>query len=142
MNNIRQITNFSEEIEQGTTEQIAVTIGDNIKTIIALYAVLPASILTKSANTPINQLGYVCEPRGIDYPIVLTTNAVARTFYLGKTGMFETMPELFIDINNDSEEIDCIPRITEVKVPIGEINQQGTVDNPIKFKLDYMFATN
>ena len=134
MNNICQVTNFSDEVTTASQETLSIYIG-NKEYINVDYYVLPVSILTGSANTPINKLGYICEPKGIDYPIVITTGGQSRMIYLGKTGMFETMPEIFLDINTeDAEELDCTPEITEIKVPKGIAG-----DEPIKFKLDYVF---
>ena len=131
MNDIRQVTNFSNEVKTAETRDISIYIG-NKEYITASYYVLPVSILTGSAGTPINKLGYVCEPKGIDYPIIITTDGTDRTIYLGKTGMFETMPETFLDINDEeAEELDCTPNITQVMVPA-----------QIQFKLDYVFAIN
>ena len=131
MNNICQVTNFSTEVTSAAIEQIQIYIG-NREYITADYYALPVSILTGSANIPINKLGYICEPKGIDYPIVITTGGQDRMIYLGKTGMFETMPEIFLDINDESaEELNCTPEITKVKVP-----------KDIKFKLDYVFSVN
>lgn len=134
MNNIKQVTNFSSEVTSATLETIAVYIG-NKEYINIDYYVLPISILTGSSNAPINKLGYICEPKGIDYPIVITTDGVDRVIYLGKSGMYETMPETFLDINDASaEELDCTPEITKVKVPKGRSGEN------IKFKLDYTYA--
>ena len=137
MNDIRQVTNFSPEVTSASQRTIAVYVG-NEEYINVDYYILPVSILTGSSNTPINKLGYVCEPKGIDYPIIITTAGVQRTIYLGKTGMFETMPETFLDINNEeAEELKCIPAITQVEVPKGISGEE-----PIKFKLDYTFTIN
>ena len=134
MNNICQITNFSDIISQGTDVQKTIYIG-NIKYITVLYKELSVNLLTGS-NTPINKLGYICEPRGIIFPIALEVNGEYKTFELGKTGIFEVTPEIF---GGDTE---IIPKITGVRVPIGELGAGFTVANPIKFKLDYMFAIN
>ena len=137
MNDIRQVTNFSQEVTSATTETLSIYIG-NKEYISVDYYILPISILTGSLNTPINKLGYVCEPRGIDYPIVITAGDERKVIYLGKTGMFEIMPETFTDINDDeSEEIDCTPQVTQIEVPKGVPG-----DTPIKFKLDYTFSIN
>ena len=137
MNNIRQVTNFSQEVTSASQETIPIYIG-NRETVNVDYYILPISILTGSSNTPINKLGYVCEPRGIDYPIIITAGGQRKFFYLGKTGMFELMPETFLDINNEeAEEIDCIPQITEIEIP-----KSIPGDTPIKFKLDYSFTIN
>lgn len=134
MSNIRQVTNFSQEVTSAEQESLSIYIG-NKEYIDVNYYILPASILTNSLNTPINKLGYICEPRGIDYPIVITAEGGEHTFYLGKTGIFEIMSETFSDINNDeAEEIECIPQITQIKVPKGIEGEE-----PIKFKLDYEF---
>lgn len=132
-NNIKQVTNFSNEVTSASTETLSIYIG-NTEYVDVEYYVLPASVLT-GTNTPINKLGYICEPKGIDYPIVITTGGQSKMIYLGKTGMFETMPEIFLDINAEgAEELDCTPEITEIKVPKGIAG-----DEPIKFKLDYVF---
>jgi len=129
MNNICQITNFSSIISQGTDIYKTILIG-NTRYITILYKELSANLLTGS-DAPLNKLGYVCEPRGIIFPIYLQVNGEYKEFELGKTGMFEVTPEIF---GGDTE---IIPKITGVRVPVGEV---GT--NPINFKLDYMFAIN
>ena len=134
MNNICQITNFSNIIPQGTDVQKTIYIS-NTKYITVLYKELSANLLTNS-DTPINKLGYICEPRGIIFPIALEVNGEYKTFELGKTGIFEVTPEIF------GEDTEIIPKITGVRVPIGELGAGFTVANPIKFKLDYMFAIN
>lgn len=131
MNDIRQVTNFSTEVTTAERRYFSIFVG-NKKYITAEYRVLTAARLTGSASTPINKVGYVCEPKGIDYPIFLTTGNQSRRIQLGKTGMFETMPETFMNINDDeAEEQDCTPNITEIMVPAD-----------ISFKLDYVFATS
>lgn len=144
MNNIQQITNFSDVMSQGASEYITIPLDNGEKAITVLYRSIPASLLTGSANTPINKLGYVCEPRGIDYPIILTTGQTSRTIHIGKTGMFETMPETFLNINREeAEELVCTPEITAIKLPVGEVDgNHSVISQPIKFKLDYVFATN
>ena len=137
MNDIRQVTNFSTEVTSATQETLTIYVG-NKKYINVEYYVLPVSVLTGSSDIPINKLGYVCEPKGFDYPIIITTAGTDRIIYLGKTGMFETMPENFLDINDeDAEELNCIPQITKIKLPKGIPGEK-----PIKFKLDYVFAIN
>ena len=131
MNDARQLTNFSNEVISATTEDITFYIG-NKKYITKTYYVLPTSILTGSSSLSINKIGYICEPKGIDYPIILTTGDTPRIIYLGKSGIFEAMRESFLDINAEAEEeLDCLPEITEIKVP-----------KDIQFKLDYSFAIN
>jgi len=137
MNNTKQVTNFTPEVTSAMQETISVYIG-NKEYVNVDYYILPISILTGSASTPINKLGYICEPRGIDYPIAITAGSERKLIYIGKTGMFEIMPETFLDANDEeAEEIDCIPQITEIEVPKGIPG-----DVPIKFKLDYSFSTN
>ena len=137
MNNIRQITNFSDEISQGARSYVSILIG-NQRRITALYRTLTADILTGSPNTPINKIGYICEPRGIDYPIMIETGGQFRTFQIGKTGMFEVTTETF---SEGGEKVDLVPKITAIRVPIGEISGIS-VANPIKFKLDYVYSAN
>ena len=137
MNNISQVTNFSPEVTSATIETIPVFIG-NKKYINVDYYVLSSLILTKSSNTPINKLGYICEPKGIDYPIILTINRKVSTIYIGKTGIFELTPETFLNMNDEeAKEIECIPKISEIKIP-----KSVPGEEPIKFKLDYVFTIN
>lgn len=137
MNNIRQVTNFTSEVVSAPQETISVYIG-NKEYINVIYYVLSIQALTDLSNTSINKLGYVCEPKGIDYPIIITAGGQTKTFYLDKTGIFEVMPETFLDANDqNAEEIDCIPEITEIKVPKGISGEK-----PIKFKLDYTYEIN
>lgn len=134
MNNIRQVTNFSSEVTSASQRTITVYI-DNREYVDVDYYILPVSILTGSSTTPINKLGYVCEPRGINYPILITSGNETKTIYLGETGMLEIMPETFIDIENGEKEY--IPQITKIEVPKGIFGEE-----PIKFKLDYAFTIN
>lgn len=130
MNNIKQLTNFSEVLRTADRTNIEVEIG-NKTTETKEYYILPISILTDN-NAPITKLGYVCEPKGIYYPIMITTGNESRTFYLGKNGIFEVMTETFLDINEsgeDGEGIELIPQITEIRLPVG-----------FQFKLDYVFT--
>ncbi len=114
---IRQLTPFSEELESVATETIQVYIG-NKEYVSKEYYVIPASLITGSSSIPICKVGYVCEPKGMNLPIVLTTGGTARIIYLGKTGIYESMKEIFLGA-------DVIPEITEIKVP-----------KDIQFKLD------
>lgn len=137
MNDIHQITNFSSEISSAPIVYMSVYVG-NKRYITVRYYVLSTSILTGSSNTPVNKIGYVCEPRGIDLPITVTTGDVRRTINIGKTGIYEAMPEIFSGSDNEeTEELECIPKITEIRVPKGQLGQED-----IKFKLDYSFSIN
>jgi hypothetical protein len=120
---IRQLTPFSEELESVATETIQVYIG-NKEYVSREYYVIPASLITGSSSTPICKIGYVCEPKGMNFPIVLETGNTARIIYLGKNGIYEAMEEFFLDENarreygdEEVEELDCLPEITEIKVP-------------------------
>lgn len=131
MNNLRQITPFSEEIASAPIETIQVYIG-NKEYVSKEYYVLSVQLLT-GGSIGLNKIGYVCEPKGIDYPIVIKTGGTARIIYLGKSAMFEAMEETFLDVNAkeedpDIEQLDCLPEITEVKVP-----------KDIQFTLDYSY---
>jgi hypothetical protein len=131
MNNIKQITPFSEEIDSAPIETIQVYIG-NKEYVSKEYYVISLQLLT-GGSIGLNKIGYVCEPKGLDYPIVIKTGGTARIIYLGKSGMFEAMEETFLDVNAkeedpDVEELDCLPEITEVKVP-----------KDIQFTLDYSY---
>jgi hypothetical protein len=137
MNDIRQVTNFSDEVTSCNTVDVSVFVGNSFYITVEYY-IIPLNKLTGSSNYPINKLGYICEPRGINYPIMITTGEQQRTIYLGKTGIFEVTPEIFLDINDEgAEALDCTPEITEIRVPKGIPGEE-----PIKFKLDYVFATS
>ena len=136
MYDIRQVTNFSSEVTSAPTENVEVYINDKEKAYVTYY-VLDMEILTGSSNIPINKIGYICEPKAINYPIIITTGNKERVISIGKTGMYEAMPEVFLDINDeDAEKLDCIPEITEIKIP------KGQLDEVINFKLDYIYSVN
>lgn len=88
--NIKQITNFSEIVKN--TEVI-----DN-------YIELDLGNVVK--------FGYICETKGLQFPIYLKIDGDYVEFKMGKTGMFE--------INTDID-------ITGIKVPSG-----------ISFTIDYI----
>lgn len=135
MNDIRQITNYSSEISSAPIVYMSIYIG-NERYITVRYRVLSSTILTGSSSIPVNKIGYICEPKGIDFPITITTGGVRRTINIGQTGMYEAMPEIFLN-TTEAEELNFIPEITEIRIPIGQLG-----DPDIKFKLDYAFAIN
>ena len=135
--NYGQITNFSEIVTTKSPEIISVYIG-NDHTEDVYYVSISASELTGSVTVPIEKIGYVCEPRGKDFPIVITTGGEEKIFYLGKTGIFEAMTETFQDITKEDPDSEiCILEITNIKVPLWKSNQDPA--KFIKFKLDYAF---
>lgn len=129
--NIQQVTNFSDNMQTATSTTHQVLIG-NTKYENKEYKILTATNLIGNP-IPIVKLGYVCEPKGKDYPIYLVSNGDEKEFYLGKTGMFEIQPETFLDINGDEDEeiITVIPKITAIHVPVD-----------IQFKLDFVYTIN
>ena len=76
------------------------------------------------------KIGYCCEPKGISYPIFITTTTSAeQKFEIGKTGMFEVQPEDWKNINVDQEEEETAEvYVTKVSFP-----------SNIKFVFDYCF---
>lgn len=145
--NYGQITNFSDIVTSKNLETVSVYIGNNHKEDV-YYASISASELTGSVGIPIEKIGYVCEPRGIDFPIMVITGGLkegSEVFYLGKTGIFEAMTETFQDINEDPNTHErpdpetCILEITAIKVPVRKAGDPE--DRSIKFKLDYTFET-
>lgn len=128
---IQQVTNFSNIMQTATSAYHQVLIG-NTKYENKEYKILTATNLIGN-SIPIVKLGYVCEPKGKDYPIYLVSNGDEKEFYLGKTGMFEIQPETFLDINGDEDEeiITVIPKITAIHVPVD-----------IQFKLDFVYTIN
>lgn len=130
MYNMQQITNFSDVMDTASTVTHRILVG-NDHYITAEYAVLTVTALIGNL-IPIIKLGYVCEPKGIDYPIYLMSQGTVKEFYLGKTGMFEIQPETFKDINDEeAQELTHTPQITAIHVP-----------RDIVFKLDYVYNIN
>lgn len=120
--NISQITNFDLADRQPDTTKSITFPGDEEPTTVGYITWNPRATIIK--------LGYVCEPKGINYPISLKVNGDFKNFNLGKTGMFEIQPEIFKDINDTSEEAEeenIVVEVTEVQFPVGII-----------FKFDYV----
>lgn len=137
MYDIRQVTNFSSEVISAPTRTVTVYIG-NQRYITVTYYVLDLSRLAGSSGTPINKIGYICEPKANDYPIILTIGGQQRVISIGKTGIYEIMPETFSDINiGGAEVLECTPEVTEIRVPKGQ-----TRSETVKFILDYVFSIN
>ena len=124
--NLKQITNHTveqfvymiETIEE--KEYYNFTFGKNIE-----------GVNNPTDSMPILKFGYICEPNALDIPIYITFNkeSFPKEIRLGKTGMFEIQPEIFIDKNAENQEIDIDFYITSVKVPKG-----------YSFSLDYITA--
>lgn len=66
--NIKQITNFSEEVKNAVVDENG-------------YITLEIPNIVK--------FGYICENRGIGLPIYLKINGEYQKFEIGKTGMYE-----------------------------------------------------
>ena len=92
---IQQVTNFSNIMQTAASAYHQVLIG-NTKYENKEYKILTATNLIGNP-IPIVKLGYVCEPKGKDYPIYLV-----------------------LDINGDEDEeiITVIPKITAIHVPV------------------------
>ena len=88
--NIKQITNFSSIVQNGEVvdNYIELELGNVI------------------------HFGYICEAKGIRFPIYLKMNGIYEQFLIGKTGMFEVT----VDAG-----------ITGIKVPSG-----------VSFTIDYI----
>lgn len=129
--NIQQVTNFSENMDRATTTTHRILIG-NTRYENKEYKILTVTNLIGNL-IPINKLGYICEPKGIDYPIYLMMSGTVKEFYLGKTGIFEIQSEDFKDVNGDEEDegISVEPKITAIHVP-----------TEIQFKLDFAYTIN
>lgn len=125
--NIQQVTNFSDVVKNAPVIQHTFLVGNSeYKT--AEYAILTESDLTFN-SAPINKLGYVCESRGIDYPIYFMIQDELKEIYLGKTGIYEVQTEEFYNINEtEPETFECVPEITTIHVP-----------KDVVFKLDYVY---
>lgn len=128
MYNIKQKTNF--DIKNLESHIKTVTIAGVEKQI--SYK----TIIFSNAEKVI-KIGYCCEPRGIGVPIFLKINNNSTNFpiYIGKTGMFETQPDTWKNINDEeAKEEEYKILINEIEVPykIEENNFE------INFKLDYV----
>ena len=86
------------------------------------------------------KMGYICEPSAFHLPIYIQFNGVENTeteannynvFRLGKTGIFEVQPELFIDKNNNNAEKNIEFNITAMMVPAN-----------FSFSIDYITAVS
>jgi hypothetical protein len=133
MIDIRQITNFDLDNANEVTKSIVIG-GDYLHPIDYIYKEITSEML---GSNEVFKFGYCTNSNeGMNYPIFLTVNGEETEFQIGKTGMFEITPEIF------SGDIEITPKITGVRVPIGEVGAGLRVTNPIKFKLDYMFAIN
>ena len=75
----------------------------------------------------ITKMGYICESRGIGLPIFLTTDAVEKTFVIGKTGILEIQPEG-----------DATVYISKIVIPLRKIGEPDFT--PLEWKLDYILA--
>ena len=116
MQEVKQITNFN----MSGTEDISLP-GHTI-----------IDLVPDGTNIKINKLGYVCEPKGVQLPIVLITNREGDdkriTVYVNKRrGIYEVQTEEFYS-EDPEQELIFEPGIVAVSVP-----------NGIQFKLDYAY---
>lgn len=144
MRNIKQLTNFDVDY---TTTPIpkAVQIGKNTK-IINYYKIPYAQLLgvsseqASSIQIDIDKFGYcVNDNQGINYPIYINfkddreDNEIC--FYIGKTGMFESQPEEWTDVNENimDNDTETITRTAFVSI------DYLLVPENVPFVLDYSF---
>ena len=132
MYNIKQLTNF--DVADNSSEMRGIFRGP--VAINHLYRIIPYSQLLGIDNNPndiiidISKMGYCTnDNEGKDYPIFITfEDGTERTFYIGKTGIFEFQPEEWRDINDDDTERTATVSVKQVLVPDG-----------VPFVLDYCY---
>lgn len=122
MNNIKQITNYSISNLESITKTFQKG-GDAGHVVSWEYKIIPQTVLQGT----VIKLGYCCKDIYKDFPIYLTINGVEKTFFIGKTGMFEYQPEEWKDANT-GEEKNIKVVVTEIKVP-----------TQVEFVLDYVY---
>lgn len=83
----------------------------------------------------VSKLGYCCEVRAIGYPIILyLENGTTAKIEVGKSGIFEFQPEIFINQFIDEEENINIENV-ELKINITGVD----VPKDFTFTLDYAY---
>lgn len=111
--NIKQITNFSEEVKNAEIEEVEITRvvikDDHMVEQIEQVGYIELKIEN------IVKFGYICEDRGIGLPIFLKIDGKYQKFEIGKTGMYEAS-----DIDVDG-----------IKIPVGK-------DKDFIFTFDYV----
>lgn len=121
--NLKQITNFTaEELK----EQDAIDIVNDGEWEYYKFTT------THFGNLPMLKFGYICEPNAFNIPIYITFAGYTEPnkFTLGKTGIFEIQPEIFIDKNSAEQLEENIKfEITELRIPTG-----------FSFSIDYITA--
>lgn len=125
MADIKQVTNYSNQLGPAVNEQIHKK-GEKDPITYAYHSI---------RNIPSNvaKIGYCCEPKGIAYPIFLLSQGESdwKEYQIGKTGMLEVQPEEWKDVNSENEEdregLTAYTYIIGIKVP-----------DRIKFVLDYV----
>lgn len=86
-------------------------------------------ITQSTLGSRIHKMGYICEPKGMIYPIFLTINGEEKEIQIGKTGMFEFQPEEYTNANDEeAEEKTATVYVTNILVPAN-----------IQFTLDYCY---
>ena len=162
MYNIKQYTNFSNEIknaEEVIQEVVAggdigideakkkYAEGDTHYTANGEKKVTYKKITSSILKNNISKFGYCCEPKAIQYPIFLTVVSSknpnqSKEFQIGKTGMFELQPEVWIDINDyEPEEQEANVIVTEIKIP-WKFNEESENYQGYNFKLDFIYSIN
>ena len=124
MATIKQITNFDLKNISPVTKEVTIAGAEGIKQNIPYK-----EITQEMFGSSVEKLGYICEPKGIIYPIILTINNIEQEVQIGKTGIFEFQPETWKDVNNEkSEEETAIVYVSSVFVPAD-----------IQFTLDFSY---
>lgn len=136
MNDLKQITNYN--IKNASEVEKNIVVGGQLPKRQFIYKVITTDMLGK----PISKFGYCCEPVALNYPIFLTIEGEEKEFQIGKTGMLESQPEEWRDVNSEDEELletqEASVYISEIKVPWREKNKEDSADYfGYKFTIDY-----
>lgn len=93
------------------------------------------------------KIGYSCRPSITRFPIFLTypNNSEEYCIYIGKTGLFESQPDTWLDINNENpkarEEQKSIVEVTSISIPWCYPNGISTF-NEYESIIDYVESTD
>ena len=141
MYNIKQYTNFSPEIRNAPeVPEVVHTGGDVGQSKEVTYKLIDQTLL----KNDIQKFGYCCEPKALQYPIFLTIigqdGPYKEEFQIGKTGMLEIQPEIWMDVNDDDPtEEEANPSVLQIEVP-WYWNEEP--DEILNFKLDFIYNIN
>ena len=93
------------------------------------------------------KIGYICRPSITRFPIFLTypNNSNEYCIYIGKTGMFESQTDTWMDVNNEDpkarEEQTSVVEVTSIAIPWAYPDGTTTF-NEFESIIDYVESTD